>query len=314
LDLDEAYAWGWDELRWIGEDRARTAAAVLPGGTFADALHHLDHGGSPAAESPEEFRDWIQRETDETIAWFNGRHLDIPDPLHRCEAMLAPQGGALGAHYTTPSNDFTVPGRTWWSIGTQTRIPLWSQLTVCYHEGVPGHHLQLAWARYLGDRLPSIQRFSEAGNALVEGWALYAERFMDEVGRFEQPGFRLGFLASQALRAARVVVDIGLHLGLRIPDDQPFHPGEQWTPALAVEFVEGETGEPNEFVVSEIVRYLGLPGQALCYKLGERAWLDGREAARQRHGDEFDLKAFHGAALDLGILGLDQLRDELARL
>jgi uncharacterized protein (DUF885 family) len=174
--------------------------------------------------------------------------------------------------------------------------------------------LQLAWARHLGDRLPSIQRFTEAGNALVEGWALYAERFMDEVGRFEDPAFRLGFLASQALRAARVVVDIGLHLGLRIPDDQSFHPGERWTPALAVEFIERETGDPNELVVSEVVRYLGLPGQALCYKLGERAWLDGRDASRRQHGSAFDLKAFHAAALDLGILGLDQLREELARL
>jgi uncharacterized protein (DUF885 family) len=117
---------------------------------------------------------------------------------------------------------------------------------------------------------------------------------------------------AQALRAVRVIVDIGMHLELALPDDQPFHPGERWTPALGQTFVDERSRFPGDFMASEIVRYLGLPGQAISYKVGERAWLAGRSAAKARLGTAFDLKTWHRRALDLGPLGLDQLEAELA--
>jgi uncharacterized protein (DUF885 family) len=314
LDPQEAYEWAWAELRRIHDDRDHTSADVLPGASFGEAQAHLVSGGGPAAESIDEYQHWLQDRTDETIDWMDGRHIDLPPELRQCEVMLAPAGAALAAYYSPPSNDLRVPGRTWWPTGTRTRFPLWDELTICYHEAVPGHHLQLGWVRVLGDQLPSFQRYTEAGNALIEGWALYAERLMDEFDMFPEPAYRLGFLCSQALRAARVIVDIGLHLHLAIPGDAWFHPGDAWTADLAVEFVEEETGAPHEIVVSEITRYLGWPAQAISYKLGERAWLAGRDAARANRGAAFDLKSFHTAALDLGILGLDQLQHELARL
>jgi uncharacterized protein (DUF885 family) len=116
------------------------------------------------------------------------------------------------------------------------------------------------------------------------------------------------------MRAVRVVIDIGMHLELRVPDDSPLHPGEVWTPAVAREFLGAHIGRPAAMLDSEIVRYLGRPGQAIGYKLGERAWLAGRAAARAAHGTDFDLKAWHAAALSLGSLGLDDLTGELARL
>jgi uncharacterized protein (DUF885 family) len=151
-----------------------------------------------------------------------------------------------------------------------------------------------------------------------EGWALYAERLMDELGHLERPEYRLGMLAAQALRAVRVIIDIGMHLELEIPDLQPgpepaFHPGERWTTDLGRAFLYERSRHPETFMASEIVRYLGWPGQAISYKVGERVWLQSRADAEARHGAAFDLKAFHAYALDLGPLGLDPLREELAR-
>jgi uncharacterized protein (DUF885 family) len=116
------------------------------------------------------------------------------------------------------------------------------------------------------------------------------------------------------MRAVRVVIDIGMHLELQVPADSPIHPGETWTPEIAREIFGAHSGRPGAFLDSEIVRYLGWPGQAISYKLGERAWLAGRDAARAARGVDFDLKAWHAAALSLGSLGLDDLTDELARL
>jgi uncharacterized protein (DUF885 family) len=104
-----------------------------------------------------------------------------------------------------------------------------------------------------------------------------------------------------------------MHLELPIPSDERYHPGERWTPELALPFVIERSCFPADFMASEVDRYLGLPGQAISYKVGERVWLDGREAARRRQGASFDLKAFHRFALNLGGMGLDQLSRELQR-
>ena len=120
-------------------------------------------------------------------------------------------------------------------------------------------------------------------------------------------------LRAQAIRAVRVIVDIGMHLQLRIPNDEPYHPGERWTPDLALPFVIARSHFPREFMASEVDRYLGWPGQAISYKVGERVWLDVREQARTRAGAAFDLKSFHTHALDLGPMGLGQLGREMTR-
>jgi uncharacterized protein (DUF885 family) len=187
-------------------------------------------------------------------------------------------------------------------------------VSTCYHEGVPGHHLQVAQVLYLAEELTRFQRALAWNSGHGEGWALYAERLMGELGYLDDPAFELGMLSAQAMRAVRVVIDIGLHLELAIPADERFHPGETWAPDLALEFAIERSKTPAEFMTSEIDRYLGWPGQAISYKVGERIWLECREDVRRRKGAAFDLKEFHQHALDLGNMGLAQLQRELARI
>jgi uncharacterized protein (DUF885 family) len=146
-----------------------------------------------------------------------------------------------------------------------------------------------------------------------EGWAMYAERLMVELGYLDDPAYELGFLVGQALRAARVIIDIGLHCELPIPTSEAFHPGEVWRTDLVLPFLSERTGYTAEHLSSEVDRYLGMPAQSISYKVGERVWLEGRDRARRRMGDAFDLRAFHREMLDAGAMGLDLLRDELDR-
>jgi uncharacterized protein (DUF885 family) len=313
IDPLETYQWGWSELRRIEAAMAEEVTKIKPGASIAEAIEFLESDPSRAIEGEDNLRAWLQDLMDSTIASLDSKHFDIADPLKRVEAMIAPPGGAAAMYYTGPSEDWSRPGRTWYPTLGKTRFPLWGEVSIAYHEGVPGHHLQVAQVMYLADKLSRFQRMTFVGGH-GEGWALYAERLMDELGYLENPDYRLGQLRAQAMRAVRVIVDIGMHLSLGIPADETFHPGDVWTPELAGEFAVAHAYFPADFMASEIVRYLGWPAQAICYKVGERVWLEEREAVRRRQGAAFDLKAFHTAALDLGPMGLDQLRRELAAL
>src|SRR5262245_8854448 len=314
LDLAEAYRWGWEELHRIERAMGEVAERILPGSSLDAVIDHLESDPDRAIEGEDEFRGWLQELLDTTIVELDGVHFDIPDPVKRVEAMIAPPGGAAAMYYTGPSEDFSRPGRTWYPTLGKTRFPLWGEVSICYHEGVPGHHLQIAQVRYLADELSRFQRTLAGWSGHAEGWALYAERLMGELGYLDDPAYELGMLRAQALRATRVVVDIGLHLELAIPADEPYHPGETWTPELALPFVIERSKFPADFMASEVDRYLGLPGQAISYKVGERVWLGARDDARARAGSAFDLKQFHRVALDLGPMGLAQLQSELARI
>ncbi|MFG2276181.1 DUF885 domain-containing protein [Streptomyces chartreusis] len=314
LDLDEAYAYGWAEYHRLLGEMKKEAEKVLPGAaTPWVALAHLDEHGKHI-EGVDEVRDWLQGLMDEAIEKLDGTHFELAEPVRKVESCIAPPGGAAAPYYTAPSEDFSRPGRTWLPTMGQTRFPVYDLVSTWYHEGVPGHHLQLAQWTYVAGNLSRYQATIGGVSANAEGWALYAERLMDELGFLTDPEHRLGYLDAQMMRAARVIVDIGMHLELEIPADSPFHPGERWTPELAQEFFGSHSSRPADFVESELTRYLTIPGQAIGYKLGERAWLLGREKARERHGDAFDLKAWHMAALSQGSLGLDDLVDELSAL
>ncbi|MFB6676606.1 DUF885 domain-containing protein [Streptomyces sp. NPDC056390] len=314
LDLDEAYAYGWAEYhRLLGEMRTE-AEKILPGAaTPWVALAHLDEHGTHI-EGVEEVQRWLQSLMDEAIEALDGTHFELAERVRKVESRIAPAGSAAAPYYTAPSEDFTRPGRTWLPTMGQTRFPVYDLVSTWYHEGVPGHHLQLAQWTHVADSLSRYQAGIGMVSANAEGWALYAERLMDELGFLTDAEQRLGYLDAQMMRAARVIVDIGMHLELEIPADSPFHPGERWTPDLAQEFFGAHSSRPADFVESELTRYLSIPGQAIGYKLGERAWLLGRANAQARHGDAFDAKAWHMAALSQGSLGLDDLVDELSRL
>ncbi|WP_405837764.1 DUF885 domain-containing protein [Streptomyces sp. NBC_01518] len=314
LDLDEAYAYGWSEYRRLLAEMKREAEKILPGAeTPWVALAHLDEHGRHI-EGVEEVREWLQGVMDKAIEDLDGTHFELAERVRRVESRIAPAGSSAAPYYTQPSQDFSRPGRTWLPTMGQTRFPVYDLVSTWYHEGVPGHHLQLAQWTHVADELSRYQASVGMVSANAEGWALYAEQLMDELGYLEDAEQRLGFLDGQMMRATRIIVDIGMHLEMEIPADSPFHPGERWTPELAQEFFGAHSSRPADFVESELTRYLTIPGQAIGYKLGQRAWLLGRENARQRHGDAFDLKAWHMAALSQGSLGLDDLVDELSQL
>ena len=313
LDLDEAYEWGWSQYREIMAQLNAEAAKLLPGASPREAMRYLDEH-SLVVEGVEEVRVWLQALMDEAMADLDGTHFDLADPIKVVEARIAPPGSAAAPYYTSPSQDFSRPGRTWLPTLGKTSFPVWGLISTWYHEGVPGHHLQLAQWRYRSDRLSVYQTAVGGVSACSEGWALYAERLMDELGYLQAPGARMGYLDAQLMRAIRVIIDIGMHLSLTVAADAPMFAGQLWTPELALEFFDAHSGRGREFLASEVIRYLGMPGQAISYKVGERAWLAGRDAARTARGSDFDLKAWHMAALSLGSLGLDDLADELAAL
>jgi uncharacterized protein (DUF885 family) len=313
LDLDEAYAYGWSEYHRLLAEMKTEADKILPGAGPWEALAHLDVHGEHI-EGVEEVRVWLQKLMDEAIEALDGTHFELAERVRKVESRIAPPGGAAAPYYTAPSEDFTRPGRTWLPTMGANRFPVYDLVSTWYHEGVPGHHLQIAQWVHVADQLSRYQATIGGVSANAEGWALYAERLMDELGFLPDPERRLGYLDAQMMRACRVIVDIGMHLELEIPADSEFHPGERWTPELAQEFFGSHSGRPADFVESELTRYLSMPAQAIGYKLGERAWLLGRENARKAHGDAFDAKAWHMAALSQGSLGLDDLVDELSKL
>ncbi|NDU78585.1 DUF885 family protein, partial [Actinomadura sp. DSM 109109] len=175
----------------------------------ADPVHRV--GGAEA------FRGWIQELADRAIDELDGVHFDIPGPLRRIECRIPPV--EAGIYYLAPAEDLSRPGTVWWTVEDPAAdVVTWTVPTTMFHEGVPGHHLQLG-VTTLNRGLNRFRRLSsELHPGHCEGWGLYAERLMDELGFYREPAHRLGMLAGgQRFRAARVVLDIGLHLELPIP-------------------------------------------------------------------------------------------------
>jgi uncharacterized protein (DUF885 family) len=306
IDPVEAYEWGWAELHRLEAEMAAEA-----GGRPLDEVE-ADLDASQYVDGVDAYRAWLQDEHDAALERLDGVHFDIHPLLRRVEVVIAPASGGAGVYYTGPSEDGSRPGRTWWSASDRERFTVWEELTTVFHEGVPGHHLQIGHTRVAADRLSRFSRLTGVSGH-SEGWALYAERLADDLGWYDRPGTRLGMLEGSALRAARVIIDIGLHLDLPLPDDEARRYGPRWTFELAGRVLRERGRCAEHRVHSEIVRYCGWPAQATAYKLGERAWLAARDEARGRQGSGFDLRRWHAEAIGLGPLGLDTFTAELRR-
>jgi uncharacterized protein (DUF885 family) len=250
----------------------------------------------------------MQQLSDAAVESLAGTHFDVPEPVRRLECRIAPTHDG-GIYYTGPSDDFSRPGRMWWAVPEDvTWFSTWRETTTVYHEGVPGHHLQVAQTVYRRALLNRWRRLGCWVSGHGEGWALYAERLMADLGFLDDPGDRMGMLDGQRMRAARVVVDIGVHCGLPAPAELG---GGVWDADKAWAWFRTKASMPDSVKRFELDRYLGWPGQAPSYKVGERLWLSLREEVRAREGDRFDLAAFHRRALDVGSVGLDVLADAL---
>ena len=309
VDPREAYAWGWEELQRLLSAMRRAAEQIAPGASLEEITHLLETDPARAAPSPEAFLDFVRGRLAEARERLSGVHFEVDPRIEPISVELAPVGSPLGAYYQPPSEDFSRPGGVRYAIGDQTTFPLYHQVSTAYHEGFPGHHLQIGTAMTRADRLSRAHRLLVWYSGYGEGWAMYTERLMGELGYFEKPDYELGMLAKQLYRAARVVVDIGLHLGLAIDASSPFEPGAPWTFERAVEFMRVYGHRTPAQAESEVMRYLGWPGQAPTYKLGEREILKLRDDARARLGSAFELKPFHERVIGNGAMRLDLLRE-----
>ena len=308
IDLDETYEWGREELQRMVDEQNSIANEIKAGASVAEAIEFLEQDQSRKLNGTDALQKWMQATSDRAVDELSREHFDIPEAIRTLECMIAPtQEG--GIYYTGPSDDFSRPGRMWWSVPEGvTQFDTWRELTTVYHEGVPGHHLQIAQATYNRATLNTWRRLLAGTSGHAEGWALYAERLMEELGYLDDPADRLGMLDGQRMRAARVVLDIGVHLG------KPRLEGDGiWDADYALEFMRANVNMNDAFVRFEVNRYLGWPGQAPSYKVGQRIWEQVRDAAQKKAGKDFSFKQFHKDALDIGGVGLDTLKSELLK-
>ncbi|MBU1492726.1 MAG: DUF885 domain-containing protein [Actinobacteria bacterium] len=307
IDPIRTYEWGWSEVGRLRAAMIGVAEQIVPGASLAEVLDLLATDADRAAGSPEEFRRLMAERQQIALDELDGSQFDVPDPIKAIDVKIAPPGGPLGAYYVGPSEDFARAGSVWFALGDATTIPMFDQVSTAYHEGFPGHHLQVGTQMAVADKTTRFHRLMVWYPGSGEGWALYAEDLMEELGYLEKPDYLMGKYASEMLRACRVVIDIGSHLELPIPSDQPFHSGEPWTYQRGVDMLVDYAAQLRPVAESEMNRYLGWPGQAISYKVGQQAIRDLRAEETVRLGADFDLKQFHARLLDVGSIGLDTL-------
>ena len=306
INPKEIYDWGWKELDRINQEMWEVGQSIDPTVTelrgFATILNN---DPEYIVEGKDNFKKFLEDVTAKAIAEMNNKYFTIPAAIKKCEVIMDEDTIDESPYYKGPSDDLTRPGRTYYPTLGRNKFTTWENYSTWFHESVPGHHMQIGTQMLNKDTLSVYQREEAWNSGYGEGWALYSEKLMDELGYFDKPGYKMGYLMCQAMRAARLIVDIGLHLGYK--DDH----GNIWTPDYAVTFMQERALLNESYAANEIARYISWAGQAITYKLGERVWLEARENAKKRLGDKFDLKKFHMYALKLGPMGLDLLEREL---
>jgi uncharacterized protein (DUF885 family) len=292
LSATEIHAIGQRELARLRSEMEGVMRQTGFGGDFPQFIRYINtdpkffHTGPQALLAG--YRDIAKRIDAELPRLF----AELPRAPYGVRAMPEFQGPDAAEYYDSPARDGSRAGYfNANAVGWRTR-PIWRMATLTAHEAVPGHHLQIARAVELRG-LPQFRR-GEGYNAFVEGWGVYAETLGREIGIYDDPYSLFGHLQWQAFRAARLVVDTGIHrMG--------------WTRQQAIDFMVEQTGFERGFVTAEVDRYTSNPGQALGYMIGKMKIAELRERARARLGERFDLRRFHNAVIDQGALPLDTL-------
>lgn len=309
LDINpsDVYDWGFAELKKINDEMWIVAKQLGDFNSLIEVRDYLNNNPKYIVNGRDNFKSFLDGITKKAIKELNGTVFTIPVAMKQCEVELDDETIDESPYYKSPSDDMTRPGKTVYPTLGRDNFTTWENYSTWFHESIPGHHMQIATSILNKDTLSRYQREEAWNSGYGEGWALYSERLMDELGYFEDPGYKMGYLMCQAMRAARLIVDIGLHLEYTLGD------GSIWNAEYAVEFLETNALLNHDYAVSEVKRYISWAGQAITYKLGEKVWLDAREDAKKRLGDKFDLKKFHNYALKLGPMGLDLLKEELGK-
>ena len=302
---EQVHALGLSEVARITGEMDRLLTAVgLASGSVGERMAALgrdarfllpddDEGRRQALERYQQILDEMARRMPEYFRTLPRKRLTVE------RVPPSREKGASGAYYQQAAMDGSRPGTFFANLRNMSEVPTWSMKTLAYHEGIPGHHLQISTALGLKD-LPLI-REQTLYTAYAEGWALYAERLAAEIGMYQDdPWGNLGRLQAELLRAARLVVDTGIH-------------AQGWTREQGISYLVATTGKPAAEVASEVERYMAMPGQACAYKVGELKILELRAKAQAALGPRFNLKEFHAVILENGgvpLTLLEQLVDE----
>ncbi|MDR2748338.1 MAG: DUF885 domain-containing protein [Bifidobacteriaceae bacterium] len=310
INVEKSYLYGVEQIDQIIEQQFSLAKefgakSLDKVEAIKEAAKILDSDPNQVIEGPENLKNYMQDIADITMKYLiDNDHFEIPEPVQKVEAMIATTDvGAV--YYTPPANDFSTPGRMWWSIpkGVDKQYK-WNSKTTIFHEGVPGHHLQVGLQVYLSDKLNDWRRMGLLISGYAEGWGLYAEQLMDEFGALNSAE-KFGMLDMQKFRAARIIIDIGVHCKLEVPKHWERRYGSGvWNYEKAEKFLSDMVNMNIGFRKFELDRYMGMPGQAISYKLGQKNWLELRDKALSKG---WTLKEFHKRALSFACLSFDLL-------
>ena len=304
INLDEAYTWAKEQLKeTVAEQRALAQKLYGPDATILGAYKRLNEEERYTLRGTDALLEWMNSVNEQVMRDLDGVDVTIPEGLHKVECAID-HAGSGGIFYTPPSDDLIRPGTMWWSVPEgQEVFHTWQELTTVFHEGIPGHHLQIGTALMQRNDLNLWRRTACWNSAHGEGWALYAEELMGEHGHFDDPGFRMGLLDARRLRLARVMIDIGVHLKKATPDGTGV-----WDAAYAKAFLRDNSAMPESHIAFELDRYLGWPGQAPSYAIGYRDWCSLRDSALEQG---MTLRQFHDKALKFGSMPMDMLAHEV---
>lgn len=295
MDPGEIHQIGLDEIASLEDEYRQLGDDVLGTTDLVEIYERLRSDPALRFETPEQVQEQAERATaranESTPDWF-GRL-----PVADCVVQPIPEPGAKEAplaYYLPPADDGSRPGIFFINLTEPSTRTRYESEALAFHEGVPGHHFQLAIAQEL-EGLPAFRR-NGLVTVYVEGWGLYCERLADEMGLYSSDLERLGILSFDSWRAGRLVVDTGLHaLG--------------WSRQQAIDYLlENSPQAPNN-IENEVDRYIGYTGQALAYKIGQREIFRLRDEAKRTMGDRFDIKGFHDTVLGSGPMPLDLLAE-----
>ena len=295
LTAEEIHRIGLEELDRLTGEYAEVGGRLFGTSDMAQIFDRLRSDRALRYASGDEIMDDARR-------YLAAAHAAMGDwfgrlPVTPCEIVAIPAAIAEDmpvAYYFPPADDRSRPGMYFVNTADPSHKNRFETASVAYHEAIPGHHLQLAIATEL-EGVPAFQRLALGNTAYVEGWGLYAERLAAEMGLYTDDLERIGMLAADSWRSCRLVVDTGLHaLG--------------WSRQQAIDFMAANAPVSVGEIEVEVDRYIGMPGQALAYKIGQREIFRLREDARRRLGDRFDIKDFHDVVLGSSSVSLPVLR------
>jgi prolyl oligopeptidase len=294
---DDIHRLGLNEVRRIRDEMHKIIDEVDFDGGFQDFLTFLRSDPQFYYDNPDDLYEAYlatSKRIDPELVHQFGKLPRMPYGVKPIPDSIAPD--TTTAYYTQPAADGSRAGIYWVNLYKPEVRPKYEIEVLSVHEAMPGHHLQLALQQELGD-IPNFRRYG-GFTAFVEGWGLYSESLGYDLGLYKDPYSRFGQLTYEMWRAVRLVVDTGIHY-------------KGWTRQQAIEFFKDNAAKTELDIINEIDRYIGWPGQALAYKIGQLKIKTIRDRAELALGDEFDVRAFHDELLSGGALPLDILEQRM---